>query len=284
LLVADSLWGERGKPFAAPFLTSLSASFGAPLQQVDFAGAPSAAVGTINQWAAGATAGLIPQLLSEDAVNASTQLVLVNAVYFKGVWATHFVPESTAPGTFTRADGTTVSVPTMHGDIPGGWAQGKGFKLVELPYQGGALAMDLLLPESGSTLASLEPKLTPALLGSTLANLVHEETLIDLPRFSYASSLSLNDTLSALGMREAFADADFSGVDGAHDLSISAVIHQAHVQVDEAGTTAAAATAVTMGNAVPPTFTFDHPFAFIIRDTQSGSLLFIGRVEDPSAS
>jgi serpin B len=285
LAIAQSLWGQHGMPFQQPFLTDLAQSYAAPLQQVDFAGAAPQAIQTIDQWVSDRTQGTIPQLFHQGDLDQTTRLVLVNAIYFKGAWETPFDPKRTQTAPFTRADGSQVNVPTMSAELKVQSGRGNGFTVVELPYQGGVLAMDLLVPDG--SLASLEPTLTPDVLQSALAGLAKTDLLVALPRFSFTTRELLNGVLEQMGMTDAFdpTQADFSPIDGARDLSLDIVVHQAFIDVDEKGTTAAGATGAGIGiNAVPPEVRFDHPFAFFIRDTRTGSLLFFGRVEDPSAT
>jgi len=222
-------------------------------------------------------------------VSESPVLVLVDALYFKGTWQNGFSTALTQPRSFTLSDGTQVQVPTMTGMVSLGIGTVKTASLAvyELPYMGGALAMDFLVPQT--SLASLETALTPALLAEATGSLAPSQPAqLYLPKFSFGTRLVLNDVLAGMGMPDAFdsATANFSGMDGDTDIFVQTVVHQAFVEVDEEGTVAAAATGESNGGALfsPPTIAIASPFLFLIRDTHNGSLLFMGRVEDPRGS
>jgi serpin B len=284
LSLANSVWGQKGVAFEPTFLSVLSGGYEAPLQQVDFAGDPSGATITINDWVSQATQAEIPTLLQPGDVDSSTLLVLVNAVYFKGAWATGFDPSMTSSQPFTLSDGTQVSVPTMSGSVD--FASGNlsgALSVYELAYKGGSLAMDFLLPEG--TLSALESSLTPALVTSALASLGSPfNQPITVPKFSFGDRVRLDPVLAAMGMPDVFnpLSADLPGIDGAKDLYVYFVLQQALVEVDEQGTVAAAATAAGVTDtAFQEPIQIDRPFLFLIRDTKNGSILFMGRVEDP---
>ncbi|HUB09894.1 MAG TPA: serpin family protein [Myxococcales bacterium] len=287
--VANRLFGQSGKTFEAPFLSVLGTDYGAPLQTVDFStpSAAAAAAQTIDSWVSGQTDGEIPQLLQASDV-AGAALVLANAIYFKGAWASAFPASATQAGPFTTGSGAQVQVPLMNQTASFPYYAGAGFALLELPYQGGKIAMDVLLPTTANGLATLAASFTGSAFQGWVSQLSATQVAVTLPRFTLTSRFQLPPVLEALGMTDAFEPlvADFSGMDAAHDLYLSAVIHQATVDVDESGTTAAAATAVvaTGASAViePLAFDADHPFLFVLRDVPTNTLLFVGQVEDPS--
>jgi serpin B len=285
--IADALWAQKGMSLQPAFVSTLDKGYAAPLQQADFAGDSAGATSSINQWVSTQTSGAIPTLFQPGDLDATTRVVLVNALYFKGAWQTAFDPGSTQPAAFKRDDGTTVQVPTMNGLVSLSTGQGSGFQVVELPYKGGAMAMDFLVPDG--TLAALEASLTPASLSAALGTVgaAPDDTFLSLPKFSFTTRLVLNPVLEGLGVSDAFdpSKADLSGIDGAHDLFLSIVVQQAMVEVDEQGTVAAAATGGGESVALAsPSLAIDHPFLFLIRDTKNGSVLFMGHVEDPSQS
>jgi serpin B len=284
LSVANAVWAQQGKTFEAAFLSTLSKGYQAPLQLADFVHDAAAATSTIDAWVSQQTQGQIPALLQAGDVDASTRMVLVDAVYFKGTWQTGFDPGQTSSQPFTLANGTTVSVPTMSATVAVGIGAGQGPSIYELPYKGGALAMDFVLPVQGSSLPDLVSSLTPGSLAAGLASLSVEQTDVLLPKFAFKTRLELSPLLAGMGMPDLFdpAKADLSAMDGAKDLSIGAVVHQATVEVDESGTVATAATSAsaTTSVAISPV-TIDRPFLFLIRDTRSGSILFMGQVQDP---
>jgi serine protease inhibitor len=289
LLIANSLWGQKGKTFQAQFLSVLSGGYGAPLQQVDFSGNPGASASSINQWVSKETNAKIPALLQPGDVTSATALVLVDAIYFDGVWDVGFDPNDTSPRPFTLSDGTLASVPTMSGTVNLGMGSAmlasQPLSVYELPYKGRSLAMDFLLP-SGS-LSDLEASLTSdALVGALAAVGTPSQASLQLPKFAFSTRLGLNPVLAGMGMPDLFdpTKADLSGIDGQKDLYVSAVVQEALIEVDEQGTVAAAATASGVGGLVviePQSVAIDHPFLFLIRDTTNGSILFVGRVEDP---
>jgi serpin B len=285
LSIADAVWAQKGMTLQPAFVSTLAQGYAAPLQQADFAGDVTGATSSINQWVSAQTSGAVPTLFQPGDLDASTRVVLVNAVYFKGAWQSGFDPGSTTSAPFKRDDGTTVQVPTMNGFVTPSQGSGTGFSVVELPYKGGAMAMDFLVPDG--TLAALEQSLTPAALSTALGTLAPspEQLYLALPKFSFTTRLVLNPVLQGLGVTDVLdpTKADLSGIDGAHDLFLSIVVQQAMVEVDEQGTVAAAATggSVETSLAVEPV-AIDHPFLFLIRDTKTGSILFMGHVEDPS--
>lgn len=289
LLVANSLWAQQGKTFLSSFLSVLATGYDAPLQLVDFASDPDDATSAINQWVSNATQTEIPMLFQPSDITNKTQLVLVDAVYFKGTWENGFEPGNTSPQAFNLSDGTQVSVPTMSGfvSLRGSYSKAAALTVYELPYKGSGLAMDFLLPVG--SLASLESSLTSDTLNASLASLgVASQVQLFLPKFSFTTRVGLDPILIGLGMPDPFAEgtANLSGMDGLMDLSIGQVVHQAQVEVDEQGTVATAATGVDVcGNCAaviePPMVLINRPFLFLIRDTNTGSILFMGRVEDP---
>lgn len=285
LHLANASFAQRDLAFEAAYLDALAAGFDAGQRLTDFRANPEAARSAINGWVSDQTNGRIPDLLG--SLDPATRLVLVNAIYLRAPWMNPFSPDATADAAFARADGTTVSVPTMNQLLDdANYAFGSGWQAVELPYGQGSLVMDIIVPDDLATFcASLDgaswTQLTSG-MGRTAVRLA-------LPRFSAESRLSLADTLAGLGMPDAFNPdrADFSGMTGAEKLFISAVVHQANISVDEKGTEAAAATAVGMSAtalpASPVEFRVDRPFLFAVRDTASGAILFLGRITDPSA-
>ena len=292
LSLANALWGQKGKAFESNFLSVLSAGYDAPIQQTDFSGDPGGATTAINQWVSQETQAAIPALLQPGDSKASTRLVLVNAVYFKGVWATGFDPSQTVPEPFALSDGTSVSVPTMGGNInfASGYPAGNALSVFEVPYKGGAFAMDFLVPQRApmtgtGSLQALEASITPASLGAALASLGPPSAQpLSLPKFSFGNRIALDSLLAGMGMPDVFSplSADLSGIDGAKDLHVDIATQQALVEVDEQGTVAAAATeSGESASTVAAGVQIHQPFLFLVRDTRNGSILFIGRVADP---
>jgi serpin B len=290
LSVANRLWGQQGADFLAPFLESVRAGFDAELGRVDFAAQPDAARQAINQWVERATRDKIRNLLGPGTVTPLTRLVLTNAIYFRADWAEQFDPKATRDQPFSVPGGSKRTVPLMFRKVKAGFAELPDVraKLLELPYRGDALSMIVLLPDAVDGLGGLEGQLTAERLERWIAAAMRRDVLVHLPRFTVDSRFGLAGTLAAMGMPLAFDGkrADFSGMNGARDLSVSAAVHAARVEVDERGTEAAAATGVVMGLSAalpqePVVFRADHPFVFAIRDRRSGAILFLGRLVDP---
>jgi serpin B len=289
LHVVNAAWGERSYTFESAYLDTLATNYGTGLNLLDFITGFESARVTINDWVAAQTENKIQNLLPEGTVSADTRLVLTNAVYFNAAWLMPFDPTNTHDGTFNLVDGTTVTTKLMGATLANAAAlQGDGFAAVALPYQDDRLSLLVVVPDSG-TFAAFEASLDAAKLTAIVAGLTNQQVLLGLPRFHTETSQSLGDVLQALGMTSAFTagQADFSGMDGTHNLYISDVIHKAFIDVAEKGTEAAAATAVVMdGSAAPSGLVIyaDRPFLYFLRDQPTGALLFMGRVLDPSKS
>lgn len=287
LSVANALWGQKGAGFLPGFLNLLRTHYGAGLREVDFVSAAEAARKAINAWVEGETQGRIQDLIPPGVLDALTRLVLVNAIYFKGTWASPFSREATREGPFTLPDGHKVTVPMMNRTGRYRYAESETLQVLELPYAGDDLSMVILLPRRADGLSDLEQELTPENLRGWLRRLRPRRVQVFLPRFTLTSGFRLDEALRTLGMTEAFTSgrADFSGMNGLRDLYISAVLHKAFVEVNEEGTEAAAATAVVVARTAVPSrpvvFRADHPFIFLIRERRSGSILFLGRLLDP---
>jgi serpin B len=289
LNIANSLWAEEEYDFRDEFLDLLARHYGAGLRLVSFKTAPEAARQAINQWVSEKTEGKIENLIPEGGVNDLTRLVLANAIYFNAKWLHPFSQELTEDGTFTRLDGGDVTVPMMRWDKPTmvPYTQGDGFQAVELPYRGGSASMVILVPDAG-TFEAFEEELTGEQLLAIADALETRGVELTLPKFEYDAEASLADTLKQMGMPAAFdpEQANFSGMDGTRHLYITDVFHKAYVAVDEEGTEAAAATAVIAELASMPqrdvTLTVDRPFIYLIRNTETGAPLFLGRVLDPT--
>ncbi len=289
LNIANALWAQQDHPFLPAFLDLARRDYAARVQQVDFRTGAEPARKDINDWVSGKTAGRIQDLVPAGALDSMTRLVLVNAIYFKGTWATQFKAKNTAPDPFTTAPGQTTQAQFMNLTASFNYAGADGLQLLELPYAGGDLSMVVLLPAETNGLKALEDGLSADKLALWLGQAGEQKVKVFLPKFKMTGQFGLAQTLAALGMTDAFsASADFSGLDGARDLYVSAVIHKAFVEVNEEGTEAAAATAVgfeamaTMQPVTEVVFRADHPFLFLIRDVHSGSILFLGRVTDPT--
>jgi len=285
---ANRLWGQQGVGFLPGFLSLTRTQYGAELGQVDFIGHPEQTRQTINSWIAKQTEDKIHDLIHEGVLDETTRLVLANAANFKGDWTKPFDVKVTRDAPFHCTAQQEIQVPLMFRKGDYRYAAGEGLKMLELTYGKGDLSMLVLLPEAIEGLADLEAKLTADNLKLWLTEMQRHEVEVYLPRFKLAAQFDLGDILKSMGMTLAFTptQADFSGMDGKRDLFISAVIHKAFVDVNEEGTEAAAATEIGAKKAASPidfplVFRIDHPFVFLIRDNQTGSILFLGRVVNP---
>ena len=288
LNIANSLWGEQSYTFLEEFLDLLAQNYGAGLQLVDFKHAPEETRQAINAWVSENTEEKIQNLIPQGILTPDTRLVLANAIYFYAGWLHTFDERLTENAPFTLLDGQETSVPLMHLTKPEqlNYARGDNYQAVELPYAGYQTSMLLIVPEGGK-FPALEEQLSAEQLAAIIEKLKYQSVNLALPKFGYESTLNLTETLMKMGMPIAMSgEADFSGMDGQGNLAIGAVLHKACVDVDEKGTEAAAATAVAMTVTSMPgeslSLTVDRPFIYLIRDTETGEILFLGRVVDPS--
>lgn len=288
LSVANSLWAQRDYRFLEAFLKDTKRFYGAGLQTVDFIRETEAARLTINAWVEKETERKIEGLLKPDILTPQTRLVLCNAIYFKGNWAVRFDDERTRMADFFLAVDQPKKVPMMRQKMEIKFRESVDFSAIELPYRGNQVSMIVLLPAKIDGLPALEESLTAERLRECLSRLDSRgetSVLVRVPKFKTTSYFDLGDRLIKMGMRTPFQmDANFSGMTGDRELSISKVIHKAFVEVNEEGTEAAAATAVLAEGGAGPevtTFNANHPFLFLIRDNETGSILFMGRMADP---
>ena len=291
LRVVDRLFGEKTAKFDADFLALMQRSYGAPLEPVDFIHGYEQARVHINDWVEDSTKDRIRDLLPEDSLSELTRLVLTNAVYFKGDWQHAFDANDTYDGTFHVRGNEASSRKLMHQFGTFGYAKKDGVQIVELPYKGGDLALDIVLPERKDGIDEIARTIDDTRFAELVGALQPTGVQLTLPKFKLemSGSLPLKDPLKKLGMELAFTTgADFSGMSTAiHPLFIDDVYHKTFVAVDEEGTEAAAATAVVMRTesamVIPDgtPFVADHPFMFVLRDVKSGTIMFLGQVVDP---
>jgi serine protease inhibitor len=281
--IANSVWSEKNFEVKVPFKNILTGYYNAESRSFDIS--DPVAYKEINNWIDDKTNGLIKNMLS--GLDANTVMLLVNAIYFKGKWMSQFDKEKTTDKPFYRIDGSTIEVPMMKQVDDFRIFSGEGFILAEFPYGQGNFVMDVILPDSQNGINSLIPLLNDGSFKASLARMTERETDLTFPRFKYGFKTELNDILTDMGMGIAFTDyADFSNIS---DLSllINKVIHQAFIETNEEGTEAAAATVVEVGvTSMPPSpviMNIDHSFLYIIRETTTNSILFMGRVADPLA-
>lgn len=286
LLLANSIYPYDSYPFRKDFLDCLRENYRVVLTPVNYAD-PENARGIINQWVKKSTRDYIPELVSPGIIDRLTRLVLVNAVYFKGLWQSPFDKQETLPRPFWRSEDSAITIPTMQQKESFNYAEDDRVQVLELPYQGNQLSLVIILPKGG--LFTVEKSLTYSHYSKWLAGFSEEMVDIHLPIFKIKGEVVLNDILVSMGMTDAFDQdhADFSGMDGKkypEGLYIRDVIQQANLEIAEEGTTAAAATGVFMAmRGIPREFQFhvDRPFLFLLRENTTGSILFLGRVLNP---
>jgi serpin B len=287
LSIANALWGQKGEGFKDDFIKLTHDNYGAGLREVDFAHAAEEVRQEINTWVEKQTQDRIKDLLQPGTVDAMTRLVLTNAIYFKGDWSSQFKKDRTREEEFDDGTGTKTKTPLMQQRARFRYFDAGNLQVLEMPYAGKDLSMVVLLPRKSDGLAELEKLLSADQHAGWLAKAREEEVEVTLPKFKTTSKFDLNDQLSALGMKKAFiaGQANFSGMNGREDLYLGFVLHKAYVDVNEEGTEAAAATGVGVkALALPkyPVFRADHPFVFLIRDTHTGGILFLGRLVNPT--
>ncbi|HLX33749.1 MAG TPA: serpin family protein [Candidatus Limnocylindrales bacterium] len=285
LRIANATFAQRDLQIEPAYLDALASRFGSGVRLVEYRTSTEAARQAINSWVSDQTEARIPELIDKGDLDQLTRLVLVNAIYLKAAWLTPFDPALTAPAPFTTADGTSVDVATMHGTTDLAYASGTGWRAVELPYVGGQLALTIIVPDD---LAAFVKGLDGPTFRSITGALTETSVDLSLPKFGTETKIDLASLLASLGMPDAFdpVKADFSGITTAEQLYISAVIHQANIDVDEKGTTASAATAVAIRASALPSnqveLHVDQPFLFALRDVETGAIVFIGQITSPS--
>jgi serpin B len=288
LYVANRLWGQKGFPFQADFLQLTRTRYAAELAEVDFQQQTEQARQAINRWVEEQTRGKITDLIPPGGLTPQSVLVLTNAIYFKGDWLIAFPEKDTREEDFYLLSGTAVKAPLMHVVLSCPYFANDQLALVCLPYKGQEVEMVVLLPRQREGLPALEKNLGLEQLAGWLRQARPQRVNLALPRFRMTSRLSLEKTLSEMGMPLAFSDqADFRGISSIGKLSISRVLHKAYVDVQEKGTEAAAATGVVVGvtsvgpSQPPIPFRADHPFVLLLRHRPTGSILFLGRLLNP---
>ena len=290
LSIANSIWPQKKYPFLQDFLKLLKQDYGATVTPQDYENNAEQARETINRWVDVQTRHKINEIIGPGVLDDLTRMVLVNAIYFKGTWATPFPKDATASDTFYPKPNTHIRVPFMHLSDYFRYGENDQLQLLSMPYIGDKLEMLILLPRDRAGIGQLENDLNTTNLSAWTSTMGVEQVDVALPKFKITSEFGLAETLRAMGMEDAFdaTKADFSGMDGRlHWLYISAVLHKAYVDVYEKGTEAAAATEVGIAASIEPAverrkeFRADHPFIFMIRDSTTGSILFLGRVNRP---
>jgi serpin B len=290
LNLANSIWCQEGYTVNSDYLDLLRDYYHTGLKLVDFIHSPEKAREAINRWVSKETNDKIKDLISPGGVHDMTRLVLANAIYFYAGWVHPFMEHRTHKEDFTLLDGGKVRVSMMELVERFKYHQGRGFQAVSLPYVGQGFEMLVLLPELKS-FKEFESKLDAKLITKVISKLKRKKVELSFPKFKFDAMFSLKEVLISMGMEDAFTnDADFTGIEDSRRLFIDNVFHKAVIDVDEKGTEAAAATAVMVAakaiGLTPPEkvyrFNADHPFIFLIYNTTTESILFLGRVLNPS--
>ena len=292
LYSANQLWGQTGYPWEQPFLDITSDQYQAPMEDIDFRADPESARDDINAWVADQTHDRIPELFSQGDINTLTRMVLANAIYFLADWDLPFEEDDTQDRDFTLADSGVVSVPMMSQHEEHDFSDLEGLKVLEMNYESDEVSMVFILPDEADGLESLEDQLSAEQVDEWIDGLSEQEVSVRIPNFQMETEFPIEDVLIDLGVEQAWLEgtADFSGMldKDVENLWLSRVVHKAFVRVDEEGTEAAAATGAVMSGELssepgePATFHADHPFIFMIRDRLTGTILFQGRMSDPS--
>ena len=291
LNIANSIWAQDGFPFLTSYTDLLQENYDGGLRLMDFIAEPENARNTINDWIEQETENKIQDMIPSGGINEYTRMVLVNAIYFNGSWLHPFDDRGTQDQPFMLLDGSTVTVPTMMTQETFGYLEGDGFQAVELPYFGGDMAMLVVLPDAGQ-FDAIQAQLDSAFFDTTRQAIGYRPVLLHMPRFEFETDISLSSLLQNMGMTDVF-DPDAANLTGMFDpsatgenLFVTAALHRAYIGVDEAGTEAAAATAILMGTtSLPPEpveVKLDRPFIYAIYDRQTGAILFLGQVMNPA--
>ena len=280
--IANSVWIENNFVVKKPFIDILTQYYNAESKSFDIT---DPLVPTqINSWIDSKTNGLIKNMV--DKLDDNTVMLLINAIYFKGKWKSQFDKDNTVQGTFYKPDGVTAQVPMMKQTSEFKIYNGQGFTLAEFPYGQGNFVMDVILPDDDNSINNILPLINDNSFKGWLDQMNERKTDLTFPRFKYVYKKELKDILTDMGMGIAFTDnADFSNISDI-SLLISFVKHQAFIETNEEGTEAAAATIVGISNTAiiePFNLNIDHSFLYIIRETTTNSILFMGRVVDPLA-
>lgn len=281
LSISNAIFYRNTFPVKDAFKTTNQNYYNAEVSGLDFAKTVET-LNTVNDWVNTNTKGKIDKIIEQ--VKAEDIMYLLNAIYFNGEWKYRFDTKETADRSFTKEDATVVQVPTMKIEEPFNYFNHSDFQLLEMPYGSGKYSMLIFLPASGKNTGDVISMMSSENVNDWISKLSEQKKEVFLPKFEFKFDNSLVDELTALGMTDAFNDADLSGISDAAKLVISEVMHKTYIKVDERGTEAAAVTGITIELTSMPvdnSFRVDHPFVFAIREKDTQSILFIGKVMDP---
>jgi serpin B len=287
LAIANSIWTHEGFPVKQSFYDVNKTWYNAEVQEIDFSSAD--ALTLINKWCSDKTNGLIKKIL--EKISPGEVMYLLNALYFKGIWSSKFDASETQKQPFYRENGTSISIDMMHQNNKLGYYSDEHLSLTSLYYGNGAFSMTFVLPNQNVSFEAMLNQLKqPEYFKNCLYAGIYNYAIVDLfiPKFKLEYKKELNKILKLLGMGIAFSGAaDFSGISDT-SLEISKVIQKVYIDVNEEGTEAAVVTAIGMETTSPNpeqpqqvTFRADRPFLFLIRENSTGTVLFMGKVENP---
>ena len=278
--IANGCWIDNHYAVLQSFQDTLSFYYGVEMDTLDFGMDPEGSRSIINEWVYEETDHWIEDAFPDGSINPSTVMVLANTFCFQAKWLNCFDPDYTYDGYFYLLDGSTVTVPLMHGEGVFETYDGEGYGVLRLPYEGNLVSMLILLPDEGN-FESFESNLEASVLISLYDSLEAGHTLVKLPRWTISTDLGLAGILEEMGMPSVFhPGADLSGIDGVDDGVpwVSSVIHKTEMWVNEHGTGAYAMTGMVLTVGIVPYFGADRPFIFAIVDEPTGTIMFIGRV------
>jgi serpin B len=285
LHTVNALWIQQDYQVLEEYIDYITSYYGGDANLLDFATKPEESRLIINKWVEDRTNKRIKDLFPAGSIDSLVRLVLTNAIYFKGDWLYEFDEDDTSVEDFYINSSKTIEVDMMNLHRTFNYVETDGLQLLELPYSGEDVSMLVLLPKEGH-MGEVEDQLSVRWLGELMDMMEESDVEVYLPRFTFDTKYFMMEDLAEMGMPTAFTgDADFSGITGTRELYIDKVIHQAFIDVNEKGTEAAAATGVSvrLTAALPDElFRADHPFVFLIRDLDTGLILFMGRVSEPS--
>ena len=286
--MANAIWlADRFEPYRT-YLDVAHETYLADVQTVDFTDADDG-VKRINEWAFENTHGKIGEVIKEGSVGGDTAMVVTNAIYFKGTWVMQFPENATKESDFYKSDSESVSADFMN--VEEGrfdYVEADGAKVLRMPYEGDRLSMLLILPDDADETSQLESVLSAEQMGKWIASLERQIVTVSVPKFEASTNYNLNELLIPMGVQDVFVleTADLTGI-GPGQLYVESASHDAYVMVNEQGTEAAAVTALVAPPPTvqppPPRFVADHPFLFAIYDEESGMILFMGKIVDPTA-
>jgi serpin B len=284
LEVSNAVWSQEGYAINPSYLNLLATQYGAGLGMLDFQKSADSAREAINAWVDKRTNGRIKEIAVPGSISEDTRLVLTNAILFKASWAYKFDGQATVAGSFNLIDGTQVTTPFMHLKAALDTFESEDYRAVRLPYVNYKAEMWIILPDEGR-FETVQDELGSELIQAIQGQAQMGDVTLTLPKFDFESDIPLNEPLTSMGLTEAFCPAgDFRGIAEDGGLCIGQAVHKANITVDEQGTEATAATMAAMPVSIMQEIELkvDRPFLFAILDRDSGLILFLGQVLDPT--